>query len=204
MAKNKKSKNLSKRVSALEKKTKPEKKWQENIDISNTTTFCESNSLTPFDTSILNLPEGVGQHARIGHQVTLTSYYARLLLQAPSGANGRIFRFVLYVPRNVGDRLSTGVGGNPLTVGDQVDADRFSVFFDKSIHIAPAEGGVGNIKQIVFKRKFKRGIMQQYNDGSAGTHREGDLRLYVVSSQQTGSSNKSYLQGYWKTYYTDV
>lgn len=196
--------SLAKRVSKLERTTRPETKWKEPWDITGTSTFCEFNSTAPFDQSILDLAEGVGQHNRIGNQVKIKSFFGKMVLNTPANSPARLFRFVLYNPRDTSDYLQNGgpSGGN-LTVLDQIDADRFSVLSDKTYYIAPTGANTANVKQITLGRKFKRMITQIYNTALAGSQTKGDIRLYIVSTQGTGSADKSYLQGYMKTYYID-
>jgi hypothetical protein len=196
-------KNLAKQIAVLRKQTTPETKWKEAFDITASTEFCESDTSTPFDYSLLALSQGTSQHERIGNRIKIKSLYGRFTLQAPSGANGRLFRFVLYNPRDITDSLGTAVSGNPLTIHDQIDADRFTTLMDKSYYIGPCNGGGANLKQIVLGKKFKRMINQFYDSSSAVSATKNDLRLYIVSSQQVASSNKSYFQGYLKTYFID-
>lgn len=195
--------NLASRVKKLEKTTKPETKWQEPLDITGTSTFCAYNS-GALDQSILDLAQGTTQHSRVGNQVKLKSFYSRMLLNAPASAEARLFRFILYVPRNTTDYLSSGgPSGGAITVLDQIDQDRFTVLFDKTHKIAPTASGTQNIKQIVMGRRFKKMITQVYDSALSGSHTKGDVRLYVVSTQATTSSNKAYLQGYFKTFFID-
>lgn len=195
--------NLAKQIAVLRKQTTPETKWKESFDITASTEYCESDTSTPFDYSLLALSQGTSQHERIGNRIKIKSMYGRFTLQAPTGANGRLFRFVLYNPRDITDSLGQAVSGNPLTIHDQIDQDRFTVLMDKSHYIGPCNGGGANLKQIVLGRKFKKMINQFYDSAAATSVTKNDLRLYIVSSQQVASSNKSYFQGYLKTYFID-
>lgn len=195
--------SLAKQINQLRKRTTPETKWVESFDITSTNEYCEYNTTAPFDYPLLNLSQGTGQHNRIGNNVKIKSLYGRITLQAPANAGGRLFRFVMYIPKDPTDNLGSAVSGTPLKIGDQIDADRFTVISDKSHYIAPTGANTANIKQIVIGKKFPRLINQQYDSGATNSVVKNDLRLYVVSTQGTGSANKSYLQGYLKTYFID-
>lgn len=197
--------NLASRVKKLEKTTKPETKWQEVYDVEGTSQYCEFNGTnTAIDQPLLELATGNTQHSRNGNQVKIKSFYSRFVLQSPASAPARLFRFILYSPRNVLDSLRTGgPSSTQVSVYDQIDQDRFSVFFDKTYKIAPTAANTANIKQIVIGRKFRRMITQLYDDATSTSAIKNDVRLYVVSTQGTASADKAYFQGYLKTFFID-
>lgn len=199
-----KTASLAKQIAQLRKRTTPETKWVESFDITSNNEFCEQDSASPFDIPLVNVGQGTGQHDRIGHTLKIKSLYGRITLNAPTGAFGRLFRFVMYIPKDPTDSMGTAVGGvSPLKIGDQIDQDRFTVLMDKSYHIAPTHGSLANLKQIVIGKRFKKMIRQQYDSSATNSVVKNDIRLYVVATQGVGSANKTFLQGYMKTYYID-
>lgn len=192
---------LQKEIAQLKANLKPETKWQENIVPSSR----RPDSDNPYDVSFLGVDQGDGQHQRDGHQVRITSWYGQLLFLCPASGSGEMVRMVIYKPKNIEDDLTGHTSGTtPLTVNGQIDGDRFIVYSDKTFAMQPANGGGQNYKMITLKRKFKRSVLQVYDGSSASQVADNDIRLYVVSTQNSADTNPIVFSGYVKTYFTDV
>lgn len=197
---------LALRVKKLERELKPEKKRAICVSM-NSLAIGNDN---PFDESILDLSGGTNQHSRIGNQVRMTSYYGKFLIKQFAGDQNAIYRVVMYRPKNDGDTLYDHDGtGSHLGFTDRIDIDRFSVMKDFTISMqktgASSSSSLTDIayyKPFTLAHKFKKPILQVYDKASAGTLKQGDIRLYITST--TGITNCPLVDGKLDVFYTDI
>lgn len=192
--------SLAKRVNALARKLRPEKKWNETIKL--TSQAIGTSTASPLDLPILNLANGNTQHDRIGNRVKITGIYGKYMFKKFSNAENALFRVVMYIPRNSKDTLKdhggTGIG---VSYTDQIDADRYSVLMDRTVNVQTlGDNTEAYYKPFTIARKFN--ITQHYSNHLAGTWSKNCVRLYIVST--SGTSISPLLDGYSKVYYTDV
>lgn len=155
------------------------------------------NLRSPLDVHVTSLPGGVGQSARIGNRVNITSLKYDLFFTAADTTNS--IRCIFYIPKNQNELMTTGTA---LGFNKAPDLDRYNILKDMLISVS--NNGPACVRRqgwVRFNRGIRSGHKERYDGENSTDVVEGMVHVYMVSD--SGAVSDPQVNGYIRTFFTD-
>ncbi len=141
--------------------------------------------------SLVTIGGGTSVNSRIGHQIQVSGFYGRLIIDAALTGASQFVRVCVCSPR-VTDNATAPIGN---MVGP-IDPDDWIIWYDKT-HMCPFTPGGGK-GVITFKKKFKPYMKTLYDTSFSTTVTQGNLVFCILPKTDMGVNASWSIRTYFK------